>query len=280
MKIGILTDIHLKSPKSIEKEYGNFSRRFDSEETSVENDLKKSKEVKRLLDRANAFREFIIDIDCDILILSGDISSSDSIDDLDYVFSIIKSRREDLKVLMVKGNHDYWENYRPYISLDELIEEHSKIFKKYGVVYLQDNHFIKENILFVGYDGWYNVDPRSQTKDNTMIPRFNSLGADSFLFMKKREMVGLDRVLKELSKDENKGKYKICVTHFNFKSDPNYENLKANPNFLSILKENCNIVIFGHNHLVEDRIEDGVRLINAGVSKEYNKFNLKIIEIK
>ena len=263
MKIGILTDIHLRSPKSIELYYG-----------SVVNE-----EVNSLFDRIKAFEDCIIDLDCEILILSGDISAADSLNDLDFVFKTIKSVRADLKVLVVKGNHDYWESKNHFISLDELIEEHNKIFKKYGITYLQDSCFKKDNLLIVGYDGWYHINPHDQTKDMTMIPRFNSKGADSFSFLKKIEYISLDRIFNELDKAEYNGKTKICVTHFNFDADVGYDNLKANPFHLSLLKEKSHIIIYGHNHKSEDRMIDGVRVINAGVSKQKNKFNFKIIEL-
>ena len=232
MKIGIITDLHI----------GHYP------------------------EKPEEFREFVSTLRCDILIISGDISSNDP-SQTEKAFKIIREVDPYLKVLVVEGNHDYW-SISPFKTLDEVINEFTELCRKYDIHYLQEmGEYVEDTVVIMGYDGWYAFRD-SGTNDYEMMPQKNSFGASTFDVMKKREQDGLDKVLQQVEKYPNK--VKICVTHFTFwTTAKKYERMCGNKRHFDLfLKDSFDYLIVGHSHQPQREKFDNCTVINAGADYE------------
>lgn len=227
MKVAIFTDPHLDAYDKKLQEFGEF--------------------IKRLSQQVDAF------------ICAGDWCSNNALE-LEAAFKTFRENT-DKPLMTVFGNHDFWMNPQHGWRIDDVIEHQDAMCVKYQVTNLNVTPFLNEKVYITGFDGWYSR-RTSSTKDYERIPLSNSLGANSFHFLKRKEQQSLDMVLNEVEKvTEQK---KVCVTHFGWHHDEKFKDWEANPNHLPFLKEKFDMIIVGHSHRPMDKIEDGVRIINAG----------------
>lgn len=227
MRIGLITDIHISAYEGKEVDFGYF---LDS---------------------------FIPQID--ILIISGDLSSNSYLD-IEKVFIPIRQRTK-MPVLVVMGNHDFWDEDQK-VSLDEIFEYHKHICAKYAIHYLEeDGPFETDSLAIVGFNGWYHLKD-SGTNDYKLMPKRSSFGGDIYHVMKKIEGDSLQRVL---DYKLDKPKTKICVTHFGFDfSSEAYSRMIANPRHKEFLTERFDYLIVGHSHQKIKQTVDGCVIINVG----------------
>lgn len=223
--------------------------------------------VGSLQNKLEQFRAFILRLNdqVDGFICAGDWSSL-NFRDLEKAFQVMRSITNK-PILTVMGNHDFWaEGEQTQVSLDDVMQYHKDMCKKYQIVYLEEESFETEKSLILGYTGWYNFFP-SGTKDYDYIPQMNSYGATAFQVMNKHT---LNKFYSILDTAAASSKQKVCVTHFSFTKDENFENKAGNYRHLEAIKDHFQILISGHSHQKYDVVEDGLRMINPGA--DYQKY--------
>lgn len=252
-KIGIITDIHIGE------------------------DLNKQKDLSLFIEK----------LDADFLVISGDLVRA-NIEELNVLFKIIKEANPFLKIFVVFGNHDVWDEKNKFRSLTELLSERDSICKKWGVHYLEENMFEDDDVEIYGYDGWY-LYSNPKTNDKDLMPRTAGLGElTPFQYMQRKEQGAVQYIFDELEKRKKSKKTKIVVTHFNpfpqGEESHLYEHMCGNERIFNlIIDEGINFFIFGHSHHAIEYKKKKCHVINVGA--DYNKapssteFS-KILEIK
>lgn len=254
----------------------------------------------------------------DVLFLAGDLIASKQ-KSLDQFFTLLRTHLPNIKVLVVEGNHDRWnddiylsskhytesvpmysprevyknrkniENRKP-MTWGEMNEYHKSLYKKYDLIHLDGSaHDLSNDIVAIGFDGWYNsTNIQSMgTNDYLFLPE-NIESAPAMIYLRNKAEKDLEKIL-ELNTE---GKTVIGMTHFPpfSKECPPIEGFHveeswgANPRFLNFLTEKCDILIVGHNHHPMDLIYDDCRILNAGAPWDSSKRSYipqyKIFEIK
>jgi predicted phosphodiesterase len=234
MKIGIITDIH----------------------------------ISHYPEKKDEFKKFLEDLRVDMLIIAGDIVSSEQ-SDMELCLKMIRENDPFLKVLLVRGNHCFWNPDRPFDSVFELDLFHKELFKKYDIHYLQQNKFEDENLIIYGFDGWYRFS-ETGTNDITMMPTTSGMGElTPFQYLQREERDAVDYIVKDLEENPSK-KTKIVVTHFNvICEDLAYEKMSGNPRYVDILCPDIDYLFFGHTHQEYSATHHGCEVINVGA--DYDK---------
>lgn len=95
--------------------------------------------------------------EADVLILAGDIGAYYKFDNLEVFLDIVTLRYK--YVLYVKGNHEYYDNFKSYSNMLEIEQAYINLQNKYKNLYLLDNdHIVLDGKLFVGTTLWFDVD--------------------------------------------------------------------------------------------------------------------------
>jgi predicted phosphodiesterase len=223
--------------------------------------------INSLKNKPKLFEDFILSMEpsVDGFICSGDWASFD-VKEIEQAFKIIRNITQK-PILTVFGNHCHWTNQSRDLSLDEVLEYHSDICKKYNITYLEEETFETDTSIITGFNGWYYT-TNTGTKDLEMLPMQNSYGANPFHVLMKKALNKLDRAIEIVSDSE---KQKVCVTHFSFTTDPLYERKSGNIRHLEQIKEHFNILICGHSHQKHDTVGGSLRIINPGA--DYYKYD-------
>jgi predicted phosphohydrolase len=153
-----------------------------------------------------------------------------------------------------------------------MLNKGSEYFKKYNIHHLERGLWVKDNVLFVGWDGWYH-NPNPNTKDEDFIPG----GWHSMEVLARRAHKKLEEVLYTLDAFPSKVS-KVVVTHMAPFDHPKIKGeYNANPVYMDFLEGKCDVLCYGHTHRALDEVVQGVRCINSG--SDYNKPNLAIFEV-
>lgn len=96
--------------------------------------------------------------DCDILIIAGDVGQADDQgrDGTDRYIEFLKQLSEYKKVIIIAGNHEYYNGRKPHI-VDEAIREIISGFP--NIVFLQKDSVVISGIRFLGCTLWSKPDP-------------------------------------------------------------------------------------------------------------------------
>lgn len=207
------------------------------------------------------FKKFIqtlVEGETETLVITGDIACN-RVDQIEQAFRVIREVTTDMKVLVIFGNHDYWDAKRKFTNIFQLIDYRQELCRQYDVQYLHTNHFENETVQVFGFDGWYTVE-ETGSNDNRMMPG-NSLA--NFHILREREIQAVEYIIKH----HNKEKKVVVVTHFNpFADDRKWQIMSGNGAMFSrIMYLNPELYVYGHTHNVENsRFDNGTRIVNVG----------------
>lgn len=176
-----------------------------------------------------------------VLIIAGDLISSKKIE----MDSILKIVRDFIKVpiLVVLGNHDLWDTVKGGENwYEDRIDYYKQLFKQHDIHYLQGNPLILNDIHFVGFDGWYHQQPRSN--DTYWMPKtIHGRCTNEYLASKANDY------MYDVIDTKKDGKKLVLTTHFNlFNDGPYWEHMNGNTNALKPLTHKADYLLMGHSH--------------------------------
>lgn len=189
----------------------------------------------------------------------------------------------DTPIATVRGNHSFWEYNKKFYHdqtkeigmpmWGELDRKHKEWFKEFNITHLEDEPVVIDDVIIVGFDGWYNLS-FPPTNDKYFI-RNNIEGVWFHTWLANRAYKQMEKLLLT---DYSKYRAAICVTHFPpFTEDPAYVDFCANPNYLEFLTETFDVLCVGHSHKYCDTVINGCRVINPG--SHYDMPQAKIFEV-
>lgn len=198
---------------------------------------------------SDLLKEKVEALGIEALVIAGDIATNKQ-EQIEAFFKLYRSKI-DIPILVVFGNHDYWDDkfwvdgkYR-IRGIGELIQLHQDFCKDHSIHYLGEKSIQIDDVEFFGYDGWYN-DINPKTNDLHHMQKWAE-SAPTHQFMNYRAHKDVDRILLESS--ESKAKTKICVSHFDCTLHPHTGSEHRGPNsHLKALSEVMDIIIYGHTH--------------------------------
>ncbi len=227
----------------------------------------------------------LVEEDFDVLVITGDLISSQQ-KQMESVFKFLRRWIPKKKIFIVYGNHDYWDadswytnrvkrQGKPRQTFALMEREHKRLCGKYDIYYLQDYSWRYKNdneeVLFLGYDGWYNhIKP--DTNDKNFLPRFHE-SAPIHSYMNYRAHKALDKILAEAEEQKkiNSNLKLVCATHFNtYIEDPQYQFMMGCPSHLGFITELFDLLLVGHTHHSYDKMHGKCRVVNAGTYWDKN----------
>ena len=257
-----------------------------------DNHLGYTKNTFRILE---IFFEKLAKENIDILFIAGDEISHNQ-DQFERFYKLVRKFLPDIKIYSTKGNHSLWHkngtlpsmpwDSDPFISVDynffyrtrgrlpsykqpmsygRMKIAHDEVYKKYNIIHLDGtSHELTENIVVMGFDGWYNEVNLAKlgTNDYRYMPEMIE-SAPSHVYLRNKAEKDLEKLLDT----PTEGKTVIMMTHFPPFSDRGDEVWNANPRFMNFITEKCDYLFVGHSHRQCDFVENGCRVINAGIDE-------------
>lgn len=205
----------------------------------------------------------------EVLIVAGDIATNKQ-EQIEAFFKLYRSKIS-IPILVVFGNHDYWDDkawvgdrYRTR-GIGELIELHKEMCAKYDIQYLGDRSVQIKDVLFCGYDGWYDdIDPG--TNDLHHMQKWHE-SAPVHQYMNYRAHKEADRVLSEAS--DSNSLIKVLVSHFDCVPHKYLGSKHRGPErHLKAQSEVFNTIIYGHTHTQHEAKVGEAMVLSTG--SDYN----------
>lgn len=208
------------------------------------------------------------------IVIAGDTGTSKQ-DDLEKFFKLLRASIS-IPVLLVFGNHDYWDGKPPFpLKFPRLYHEirtlHEDLCKRYDLHYLENGPFKLRNIQFSGYDGWYrSVSPGTNDicSSTSVYMREYIESVPTHLYLNSRAHKECERVLSEVDSEL----VNVCVSHFDstvtdikFKSnEDDYDTHRGDHNHLIELSDRFDFIFYGHTHREIDEQISKSRILSSG----------------
>lgn len=156
----------------------------------------------------------------DLLILPGDIGNLDTID---ILFERIRKETQDLPILYVLGNHEFYGMYYP-----DAKEHYRTVCKEYNVTLLDNEVYQVKDTVFIGTTLWTNFNLAKSQHESMHWAKYNiadfseifiSKNSSKSLFLTPEIMVSefqmsYDFLSYELQKAKAKGLKIVVISHF------------------------------------------------------------------
>lgn len=209
---------------------------------------------------------------CDALILGGDLATSKQ-SEFKSILKMVRRYFPTEPVLLVRGNHDFWDADKNYPIFHEMTMAHQKLFNELNIIHLDKQQVVIKDVVITGFDGWYySINP--PTRDQTYMHK-TAHGAPVHSYLENKSFKDISAVL---DLDLSEYRKKLCVTHFpSFTENERYLKLCANPKYHVLLTDKFDALLVGHSHQFVDKIEGNCRILNCG--SDYDKPKYLIFEI-
>lgn len=222
-------------------------------------------------------------LDFDVLVHCGDMSSVKQ-KSVKASFQQLRKAAKDKPVLVVRGNHDYWQENSKSASVKrkcfyEVLEDHQSWAREFGIQLLDEGEYYETEGVFIGgFTTWYKDSPIGTTNDFRWMDRLTSKMDDVNSLLQTKEIFTLTNLVYQL--EARIGKPRVVVSHmpcFGTDRDQRYTTNFSNQ---IALKWNCEYYLCGHSH----KEYNGENMFGGGVSvyqtgSDYNKPKFKIIEV-
>ena len=231
---------------------------------------------------------FHIDKKSDILVVAGDIS-----DDLNLSLKWMDEiSHKYKKILFVDGNHEHVNAYPNLYDINH-IHNSVKSLNNDKIIYLPNNEYIIDDVVFIGYCGWWDYDNKqslesAKTYFNKWIPNFTE--KDNIQFMNnvltraEYENTKIVELLKKYENDNSINKI-ILVTHSVGHKDFKVVSKSTDYNtmFNDITSSKLKYWLFGHTHYQINNVVNNIQYIcnPRGRPDDFNRiiYNTKTINI-
>lgn len=235
-----------------------------------------SKNTSTILDR---FWMDIKNLNPELLIIAGDMISTKQ-RSLVKMFKQLR-RYLDCDVVVVFGNHDYWDGRGGLTHIKQLFPYHAKICNDFNITDLNITSYGNGRIWVTGFDGWY-ASSRPPSNDLNWMPHYIE-GVPTHVWMGNRAGKSLDRLLQ--IQLEVQDPIKLCVTHFppfsankfdknsrHVSHDYTGDEFNANPRYLDFIADRFQYLICGHSHQKAEEKYKDLLILNSGSDYDKPKF--------
>lgn len=202
----------------------------------------------------------------DVLIIAGDIISHQQ-KQWAKAWRMIRSIIPNLTVLIVRGNHDYWDDKLNNWTYHRIMFDQRKVMQEHGIIYLEECPFLGDDITVFGFDGWYGMGAPPSNDLFHLPKKIQDVPTHDFFYHKAVKS------LANIPDKKDDGAVQIVVTHFHPSDSP----MGGPTDWWPLLKMKADILVFGHNHIQSMDEEDGVKIINPG--SDYNDPRYILLEI-
>ena len=215
------------------------------------------------------------DPDIKVMVITGDLASHKQ-KQFPRILKMLRSKIR-IPIVIVRGNHDLWQRIKGKYDRNgswikakhpeiQTIYDQQKIWMKdQSVHHLEESNFVIDDVVFVGWDGWYHSLFPPTNDEYHMINYTEGIRTTEWLT--KRAEKEFERVIYE---DTYKYRKAIAVTHMSpLPSSPAYQGHAANPKFLQHIVSKYDYFLIGHTHQPTDMVLQNCRILNAG--SDYNK---------
>lgn len=213
----------------------------------------------------------------DIVVVSGDWGIV-TLDNVRKSFRAFRVAFPTKKIVGVLGNHDYWDKETK--SMSAKVEQIKKFAQESDIHLLENNPYEIDNIVFLGFNGWYHH-PHPSTRDSDYMSQYvDGQTVDNYL----RNLA--DKAVTNMMDYPKENKVIVSVTHFPcIEEAMDVPEWNGNPRHGEVLLEFSDLIAFGHTHQPYDQVIDGVRVLNVGSDRSkphegYNQLVYKIIDLK
>lgn len=206
------------------------------------------------------------------LILAGDLISHRQ-RQLPGLFKQIRECLPTIPVLLVWGNHDYWDRETPARKMDfeSMVRFREKWCQEFGITDLNvSGPRILDDVTFFGFSSWYH-NPFISSNDRKHLVYEGIVKPSPLMkWLGDEALRGLDRVLTERLQSTTLSD--VLVTHFPPEQEGHmalyarWGKGGASPSFFCPMQEQFDAVLYGHTHLAwnDQVVGSGARFINAG----------------
>lgn len=200
----------------------------------------------------------------DILLIAGDIISHMQCQ-WRGILKILRTYFPEIPILIVKGNHDYWDGDYSFGRFCDLAEFHRRMFHDYNVTYLETEHYETDELVIYGFDGWYgSTEPPSN--DTSYIGEVIN-GTPMHRYMWYKGWIALNNIPFKTKKKT------IIVSHFEL----NTHSMGGDIALLPDIKSKADIFCVGHSHQEVNTTDGELQIYNCG--SDYNKPNYILFEV-
>ncbi len=218
----------------------------------------------------------------DLYLIIGDLGAAR----FEHFESALAMAREylDCEIVITRGNHDLWDKV---YTIGDIYNWSPPLYAKYNIIDINVNKiFRKENLVLLGWQGWYGVSEldsndmnfvRLNRGDNCLT--FN----DCHRFLQHAAHCDFDKMLlmlDEVQKERDKSKIAVMSHMPIFVHNPSdEENIDRDGphSYWQFLVGKTDYFLYGHTHQFCNRVVDGIHCLNSG--SDYNKPKYAILEL-
>lgn len=205
------------------------------------------------------------------VIHAGDWSSSRQ-DQLYRTMKMFRNALPGIPIVTSLGNHDLWQvgknKYSRMLMHGHLLEQHKAWFKELDIHHLEQGPFIIDDVIIMGFDGWYKLTNPPTNDADRMVS--NIEGVPAMVYLAGQTYKKLDNILQQ---DISQYRASVMVTHHPpFTEDNDYLDYCANTNYFQPIKDKFDAFCTGHSHHYWNEVQDGCQILNSGSNYDKPKY--------
>ena len=206
------------------------------------------------------FRKYIAHEKVSAWLIAGDFAADEQ-EQIGHCFAFLRKYIPyAIPIIIVYGNHDYW-SFSKKMTHSEVEKLHGELERAYNIHYLGNASYVIEDVLIVGFDGWYHH-RNPPTKDHKYLAFQWVDGKPTMEFFRDKAAKDLDIILGLQTEGFRKV---VGMSHFpTYVENSARENLCGNPSFLQHMAEFADVWLFGHSHTSEAKVVNECLLLNSG----------------
>ena len=210
----------------------------------------------------------------DIVLHAGDWGLTETYQ-VNHSMEMFRAYFPNTPIFTVMGNHDFW-TYDPTKPINITLSALNKIAKKHNITILTYKPTILQDVVFMGYTGWYNtINPPSNDgawiKGGTHTRNHPNIHS----FLKGRS----DRQFKKIYENIQQTCRKIVIlSHFNADGKGTIQSMNGdNEHFKAFIEQEVDVICYGHTHIKQNYKKEHTRVLNAG--SHYNMPDYIVFDI-
>lgn len=220
--------------------------------------------------------------DFDVIIHCGDMIATQQ-RNVSKTFKQLRDLAKDKPVLVVRGNHDYWQDVKSkkpehgWMSFEEILDSHKKYAKDYNITLLDEGETYYDDEVFVGgFTTWY-ASSLPVTNDCHWMNSWTQNGDSVALFLSNRQHSQLSELSTLLT--QHLGKTRVVVSHMPVFGKDWEQKFSASYSCQMVLRYECEYYLCGHSHKLHtgEELIGGVKVFQTG--SDYDQPRFLVIDV-